>query len=294
MTYRVDIGIACGVNQNHKWWSGIMGRLLIEQRSGIEIGQILTIGSALPDFNKSEVVGMPLLEQKKRGQLTDINRNEITKRFISGGSNNWKADWLFQIDDDVLFPEGALSNLLKLKKDFVAGLYFNPNPPKNPIAYFRNKDDIGYSSLYNYPYDSLVQVDSVGMGCTLINRSVFEKIYDGHEVWVRPNGSLLVYPKKNIKQWKDKHARPIESLTVYGEVAEYKMPLIRPKEDDNRWFPFYSMEYLRTEDHHFCELADNVGIKPWVDTRIVCEHIKPGVTMTYEDYREFVNERNGL
>jgi hypothetical protein len=259
----------------------------------VQIGQVLAIGSALPDFNKTEAVGMPLVEQKKRLNLTDANRSEIVKRFISG-RDGWKSDWLFQIDDDTLIPEGALLHLLKSGKEFIAGLYFNPNPPKNPIAYFKNKDDIGYSVLYDYPQDSLLQVDSVGMGCTLIHRSVFEKIRDGHEVWVRPNGSLQVIQKKNVKKGIDKKKVIKETFTVYGNTAEYVMPLTRPTEDDNRWWPFYSMEYMRTEDHHFCELAANVGIKPWVDTRIVCEHIKSTGTVTYDDYRRHVNAKNGL
>jgi hypothetical protein len=291
-TQTVDIGIACSNNQLPGWWNGVFGSLLADAQRGIEIRQILSISSALPDHNKNNTVGVLAwqAEQKDRMKRTDVNRNEISKRFMSGGSDG-PADWLFMIDDDTVPPHGTLSHLLGLDKDFVAGLYFNSNPPYNPIAYMRNREGFGYYALYDYPHGALTQVDSVGMGCTLIHRSVFERIIDGHSVFSRPNGSLYPVHKSKIIDNK------IKGLDAHGE--EYVSggylvtKLDKLEEGDNRTWPFYSMEYGRTEDHHFCELAENVGIKPWIDTRIHCDHIKTKA-MTYERYREAVNERNGL
>jgi len=291
----VDIGIACSSNQLPAWWNGVFGSLMREAQRGIEIRQLLAIGSALPDFNKNNTIGVSILDQqaegKKRMNRTDANRNEMSNRFISGGSLG-PSEWIFMIDDDTIPEDGALTKLLALEKDFVAGLYFNTNPPYNPIAYARNKTGIGYYALYDYPYGMLMPVDSVGMGCTLIHRSVFERIQAEHEVWVRPNGSLFPVHKSQV------YANAPAGLEgeakqeyVAGGWAITKVA--KPAEDDNRAWPFYSMEYGRTEDHHFCELAANVGIQPWVDTRILCKHMKPQA-MEYPRYRKEVNERNGL
>jgi len=299
MSYKVDVGIPCSASQHPTWWSSLLGNLLQETQRGIELGQIMAVSSALPDHNKNAMIGgsinVELNETKKRNELTDSNRAAISRRFLTGDEDaGWKADWIFWIDDDTVIPEKALTSLLEREKDFIAGLYFNANPPKNPIAYVRNKEGIGYHALYDYPTGSLIQVDSVGMGCTLIHRSVFEKIMAAHRIYTRPNGSCIAIHKDKIKELT---FGPKLSSLLNGEEEAlidgyYVVRAKDPDPDDTRAWPFYAMEYGRTEDHHFCEMAAAVGVRPWVDTTITCGHIKPQ-SVGYQDYKEYLNAGKG-
>lgn len=257
----VDIGIACSGSQTPAWWSKIMGMMLYTDRSefGIEIGKIHAISSALPDHNRNNII------TKKRRKLTDMNRNEISKGFLDGD-----ADWLMQIDDDTVPPQDAIIRLLKSQREFVSGLYFLSEPPYHPVAYYRHPNGL-YNPVYDYPKGMLTQVDSVGMGCSMIHRSVFEKVRDAHDVFARADGSYFAFPKDRVKG-------KVLSGDPKGKAAIRDSELIMPVRlldpDDNRVFPFYAMEYGRTEDHHFCELCANVGIRPWLDATIECKHIK--------------------
>ena len=276
----VDIGVACGGAQNKEWWSVVMGMLLQETQRGITIGAIRTVGSAVPDYNKNNI----LTSQKKRLSLTDANRVEITTGFLQHD-----AEWLFQMDDDTIPPYDVITQLVNKGREFIAGVYFLPISPYNPIAYIRNQDGT-YYPFYNYPKGALVQVDSVGMGCTLIHRSVFEKIRDNHTVFVRPNGSqVAVYNPLilNDKPYKGSHKQG------YVNDGCYHLPVTRQDPEDGRSFPFYALEYGRTEDHHFCELAANVGIRPWLDTTVTCKHIKPLAAGEAEYDREVAKQYEG-
>lgn len=297
MGHKVDLAVACSAAQHSNWTGNMLGAMLQEQARGIEIGQIMLVSSAMPDFNKCTTVGgqanwvdFAPQEEKGRNEKTDANRLAASKRFLSGDPDiNWKADWLFWVDDDTVIPGDALSRLLALQKEAVAGLYFNPNPPKNPIAYVRNREGIGYRPLYDYPYGSLIQVDSVGMGCTLVHRSVFEKIMQEHVLYQRPTGALWPVHRSKIYNANDpflaKQPDAANEIVVNGWACHR---VTKPGVDDNRAWPFFVMEYGRTEDHYFWELAAAVGVRPWVDTTITCGHIKPR-SMEYAEYKEFVN-----
>lgn len=281
---RVDIGIACAANQIPKWWTPLMGNLLAEQRNGIEIGDIYAISSALPDHSKCNIITSGVL-YTKRNQLTDSNRREITGRFLDG-----KGDYLFFVDDDTTHPKGTLSQLLGLGRDFVGGLYFNPKPPHNPIAYIRREDGF-YDAFWGWERGTLTQVDSIGMGCTLIHRSVFERIMEEHTVFQRPDGSMYPVHFSAIYDddpYADGLIRP--SIHVAGGWMHIKAAPVTDIEDTRAW-PFFALEYGRTEDHYFCELAENVGIKPWVDTTITCGHWK-SLETTYEDYQRQTEKLN--
>jgi hypothetical protein len=268
---RVVIGVPCSGSQSPMWWSHIFPALMVEERAGhIVIDAVLTASSALPDHNKNHT-----LWSKKRDSLTDINRNTVLSGFLPG-----KADWIFWIDDDTVPPVGVVHALLQKQRDFICGLYFLPKPPHNPIAYMRQSDG-AYTPLWDYPEGALKQVDSVGMGCTLIHRSVYEKIREAHVEFVRPNGSIAVVPKRCVRDTTAVVGKSQEQFVRYGVLHTYVQP--KPPDDD-RPFPYYSMEYGRTEDHHFCELAAEVGCKPWVDTTINCSHLKMQET-TVEDYK---------
>jgi hypothetical protein len=276
----VDIGVACNINQSFQWWSTVMLMLLSEERKGnVQIGQIRTVGSAVPDHNKNNIIG----DSKRRMRLTDYNRQEIAKGFLSG-----EADWIFWMDDDTAPPPFAITGLLHSGHDFAAGAYFMTAEPYHPIAYKKMPDSGLYAPVYNYPDGALMEVDSVGFGCTLVHRSVYEKIRDGHSVFERHNGALLVLPNDKVSGDTDDNAFP-----PYMKDGIYYEHVKAKTEDDDRPFPFYQLEHGRTEDHYFCELAANVGVKPWLDTSVICTHYKIQPT-TKDDYLNTLYREQGL
>ena len=278
----VDIGVACNFAQSYQWWVSVMNLVLNESRWGdVTINAIRTVGSALPDHNKNNVIGNFV----KRNALTDTNRTEVVKGFLDG-----RADYIFWLDDDPAPPPDAITRLYKAGREFVSGVYFLPQPPYHPIAYVRNAEGL-YHPVVKYPKGALVQVDSVGMGCALIHKSVYQKIKDEHKVFVRTTGSLAAIHKSQIKNPVfTSHKKREKPFVKAGYLSEQVIP---QAPDDDRTFPFYQLEYGRTEDHYFCELAENVGIKPWLDTTVVCEHWKmQGVNNVQHEKYEL--EQEGL
>lgn len=273
------------------WMSRVMGKLLIEQSLGIEFTHIHQASSAVPDSSKNNLVAVNAAPatDKDRANRTDENRNVILGVDVHGrkskkGFMNSDADYVLWLDDDTVPPNRFLTHLINLGRPFVAGIYFLGMHPYTPLAYMKNEDGL-YQALYDYPQGTLVPVDSVGMGCTLIHRSVYEAIEENYTVFQRSNGSLVPVHNDDIE-----NLRTPKRKTAWVKNGYYHDPLWELEEDDNRTFPFYGMEYGRTEDHYFCEKAVRVGFQPHIDTSIECEHMKlHGYTKKH--YVEALQER---
>jgi GT2 family glycosyltransferase len=88
---------------------------------------------------------------------------------------------LLWIDDDMVYPPHALQRLLEHNLDFVGGLCHNRRHPFAPVMGRYYHPSWGfkpgtYSWLFDYPQDSLVDVDLTGGAFLLVRREVFESI----------------------------------------------------------------------------------------------------------------------
>lgn len=287
MAVKVAFCVAGNKWQQPKWWSVLAAELArAAVDPNVEVTGLVTQDKALPDFNKNQVVQKFRGEKGvRRDELTDVNRNKIIK-----AASLDRPDYYYWWDDDTAHPPGTLQRLLALGKPFVSGLYYLKQPPCTPIAYFRN-DNGSYRPLDNFRRGELVEVDSVGMGCALVAAEVYAAIRDGHDVYHRPNHSLLVLPKGSYKSEDVRVAKALDRQAgnvvngVYLEPVGY--PLTDEEIDAHPFgFTYYAMEYSRTEDHYFCEHAENVGYKPLVDTSINCQHWGPR-PVTRDSFLEF-------
>jgi len=240
---QIVIGIPCNKDQTHQVWSRYMGLQVPFER---------------------------VWWTTRGGALTDKNRNEIARYFLGSG-----AEWLLFLDDDVEPKPDTLLRLLSHEKELVSGIYYRRTPPCDPLVY--TQDESGwYRPVIEWEEGSLFQVPNgaTGLGCTLINRSVFQKIMAHHTLYMRANGSLgLAYlgDVYTTRGW----AKPGLRLNKKGKKAELIQqvwPLRYEDLADNQQIPFFAFEFGRTEDLYFFELARAAGVECWVDSSIELQH----------------------
>lgn len=78
------------------------------------------------------------------------------------------------LDSDMRFPKDALDRLLAHDKPIVAGSYATRRLPCKTVAFANDKD---WECVYSTPDKTgLEAVAAVGMGCMLVNLSIFDKM----------------------------------------------------------------------------------------------------------------------
>jgi len=251
---KIDIGIAANKNQAFEWWSALLPEALrIAYEGKIELARLLAVGSA----------------------LTDHNRNAVVASFLEGDS---EAIWW--IDDDTVAQPETLERLLGLNTDIAAGVYFRRGVPYDPLAYKRLPNQM-YTPMKYFERGEIVPAESVGMGCTLVKRTVYEEILRQYRLFRRGENATVMAVHREDVEAVEAGAVSYDVHGWAGKVVEgpggrgYLIDPVRavePAELDCNW-PFYVLEWGRTEDHYFCEMATRCGFEILVDTWLDCKHL---------------------
>lgn len=198
-----------------------------------------TFETIYPDTYKSiwdlDKGGHEVMFDSVRGYDVATARNRIAQKSLDVG-----AEYVLMVDNDVVLPKDALTNLLENGKDVCIGYYAHrgkDNLYNGRTCICKLKDENG-KEYYNYPLESeytaeetrtmkeagvkAIEIHGGGMGCALIKTDVFK---------------TLSYP------WYD--------WVNYG--------------DANRG--------MLSEDLYFCALCRISHIPIYADVRVACGHL---------------------
>jgi len=151
---------------------------------------------SLRNLQAPEGSNMAIFGQKRT--IVHQARNIIVKALLESN-----YEWLLFLDSDQVFEPGLLNKLLATGKDFVGTQIFKRVPPYAPcIGKVDKKGD-----LISIMANELMEVDSIGMGATLIHRRVFEKINKPQFEFIGEKGEDIVFCEKvkkaGLKIWCD-------------------------------------------------------------------------------------------
>lgn len=98
----------------------------------------------------------------------DLARQQTVENILESD-----AEWILFLDSDVLPPIDVYPRLREHNLDIVSGLYYAKKDPVHP-AMWSIEEGKGLSPIVKWPDGALVEADAIGLGCTLVNRRVFE------------------------------------------------------------------------------------------------------------------------
>ncbi len=280
---KADLAFPTYGQQSPKWWVPMLRNIREWSIAGL-VNHVNMSSSALPATSKNIAIGA--LDPYSIGtSLTSHNRNRLVVQS--------DADFIFFIDHDTVPPVDALNKLIALDVPMVAGLYFHKGDKHEPIAYMEARDGL-YAPVYSYYPGEIMEVDAVGMGCTLIRRDVFKAIRDQHEWFMLSDGSTILVHKDDIEDRRFPGKFRTEKKRTYGNSIDgcYMVEKVKrvSAEDEERFdYPYFTMTHGRTEDMPFCEMVRRVGFPILLDTSIECEHIGESST----DVQDFINAKYG-
>lgn len=108
------------------------------------------------------------------GLPVDASRNFLIKRAIDIGAKK-----VLFLDADIEPPKN-ISRLFKYDEKIVSGIYWRYREPKVPVAFIVKDGE--YIPIDPKNKKGLIEVDAIGMGCSLIDVSVFNDI---EEPWFK-------------------------------------------------------------------------------------------------------------
>lgn len=183
-------------------------------------------------------------------QSSHINRsrNVIVSDFLNSGYSH-----LLFLDTDIYNFENVIMKLIEAKKDIIGACY----PIKELHKLVIKKEDIYNNfescskfnvNLINYPAEilnskkSIIEVENIGTGLMLINRSIFMKL-------------IKKYPERKYKNNLNENANEQYLYNFFDSFIDPEKKV-----------------YL-TEDYGFCYLVRKIGNKIYAEIETTISHI---------------------
>jgi len=149
---------------------------------GIPSTGMIPYDSFMSFLNLQGASKLPKLMVGIAGSQVHKARNQIVEKM--------QGEWLMFIDSDMVFQGDVIDKLIAHNKDIVSALAFMKRPPFDPCI-FDKLSDGQYLSKRNFPENQLIEVDAVGMACTLIKKKVLKKLKAPHFENIKVGKSLL-------------------------------------------------------------------------------------------------------
>lgn len=110
-------------------------------------------------------------------------RNQIVDAFLR---HPREPRWLFMVDTDMTFPADRLDTMVELAQSedlpILGGLAFSAGrtgkiePCIRVVKQDEETNGLAFETIWNYPPDSLVRIDTTGAACLLIRRDTIESM----------------------------------------------------------------------------------------------------------------------